>query len=467
MKQRIVALLTVLALMLSLCAVTALAGEGDEAKPAEAAEAKQDSGAPAEENAGETVDPADGTAKTQTAGDPGEEAEAPSPAGPDPEPAVDPETGEALEETAEIAPDAVGSVSFANLERRIREKNLTVLSLQENIAGIEGLNYEEMSEQLRKTLHQLATGKWQLGQAGMWESFAYTQLEQAYHATREQFDAIKKGELQADNAGVVRQLKNLQDQIVMAGESMYVAIAAMEQQEAALERQLAAMNRTVEEMELRYQLGQISALQLQQTKAGRTSLVSGMETLQMNIRNYKLQLELLIGAELTGKIRLEAVPQVKTAQLDKMDEAAGLAQAKEKSYELFSAKQTLEDAKDAYVENISGPYYLRDSVTRTLEAAKYTYSAAIQDYELRFHTLYAQVMDYRQILDAAQVSLACEEEAYAAQELKYQQGTISQNALLEAADTLRTAEEKVAGAANDLFSAYNSYCWAVQHGILN
>ena len=32
---------------------------------------------------------------------------------------------------------------------------------------------------------------------------------------------------------------------------------------------------------------------------------------------------------------------------------------------------------------------------------------------------------------------------------------------------LQEAEEKVQTAANDLFSSYNTYCWAVEHGVLN
>ena len=97
----------------------------------------------------------------------------------------------------------------------------------------------------------------------------YDQLDQAYDAVREKFDAIKEGEMQKDNADLVRQLKNLQDQIVVAGESTYIALQALEVQEGQLQRQLAALNRTVEEMELRYKLGQISALTLQQVKDGR------------------------------------------------------------------------------------------------------------------------------------------------------------------------------------------------------
>lgn len=45
------------------------------------------------------------------------------------------------------------------------------------------------------------------------------------------------------------------------------------------------MNRTVQEMELRYDLGQISALQLQQTESGRTQLKSNLETVEMNLDN--------------------------------------------------------------------------------------------------------------------------------------------------------------------------------------
>lgn len=454
MRQRIRSMLLALALALSLGAVPVLADQTPQPEPSAADPAETEQ---TQTEEGETA-PAEGAEETEEA------APADSPAGPDQE-----TTGEELE----IVPDPVGTVSFENLERRIREHNLQLLALEENVASLEGMDYEAMQESLRKRLHNFAQGKWikqtdeELANIMGLGEVSLEFLNSSYDALREQFDAIRDGELQKDNAGVVRQLKNLQDQIVMSGETLYMAIYAMETQETALQRQLAAMNRTVEEMELRYELGQISALQLQQTKSGRTSLVSGLDTLQMNIRNYKLQLEMLIGAELTGEIELGAMPSVTDQELEKMDEEADLAAAKEQSYEIYAAEQTMKDAEDAYVENMTAVLYIKDSVERTLEAAKYTYNASIQDYELRFRMLYAQVQDYRQILSAAQTALACEQASYAAQELKYQQGSISENTLLSARDTLQEAEETVESAKNDLFSAYNSYCWAVEHGILN
>ena len=334
---------------------------------------------------------------------------------------------------------------------------------------LESIDYDDLKDDLRDQLNEIAQGQWFMVQFDQEGTLAYEQMQQAYDAVREQFDAIKDGEMQEDNAGTIRQLKNLQDQIVMGGEATYVALAAMEIQEASLQRQLTAMNRTVEEMELRYQLGQISSLQLSQVKAGQTSLASGLETLRMNIRTYKAQLELLLGAEMTGEIALGPVPTVTEKQLEAMDLEKDLAAAKEKSYELYDAAQTLEDQREDFKDNYS--YHSTSLSSRqawhTWQAAQYTYNNTVQNYELRFRGLYAQVKDYKQIWEAAKVSLESQKLSAAASELKYEQGTISYNALLDARDELTAAEEKVQSAANDLFSSYNTYCWAVQHGILN
>ena len=271
---------------------------------------------------------------------------------------------------------------------------------------------------------------------------------------------------------MVWQLNSLEDQIVMGGEALYVALVGLEIQEGSLQRQLTAMNRTVEEMELRYNMGQISALQLSQVKAGQSSLASGLETLRMNIANYKLQLEMMIGAELTGEIVLGVLPEVTAEELEKMNLEEDLLSAKTNSYALHEAALTLEDAKEVY-DDAGGDGYSRPEkyeykkAKHTWNSAVHTYNNAIQEFELKFRSLYAQVQDCYQIWNSSLVSLASEQESFKASELKYQQGTISQNAYLDAQDSLTAAEETVKTAANDLFSMYNTYCWAVQHGILN
>lgn len=392
-------------------------------------------------------------------------AEEPSPEKDAPDSQESAVAGPDAEPEADYEPDPLGQVRFSSVEQRIRENNLQILALNEQIAALEEIDYEKQLDKLRRALNSLAGSQWTMLEMGMGSSYAYDQMNQSYSALRRQFDAIWDGDLQEDNAGIVRQLKNLEDQIALGGETMYMAILAMESQEDGLERQLAALDRQLEELRLRHKLGQISTLTLTEAEAGRASLASGLETLRMNIRVYKAQLETLLGAEQTGSIQLGGVPQVTAKQLSDMDLEAGLASAKEASYELFDAKCTLKDTQDAY--HGIGDYTPTLNAEHGWPAAKYTYNNTVQNYEMKFRTLYAQVKDYKQILEASKVSASSKEASYAAAELKYRQGNISKNTLLTAEDELTAAKEAVRSAENDLFTAYNNYCWAVKTGILN
>ena len=300
-------------------------------------------------------------------------------------------------------------------------------------------------------------------------------MDKAYRAVREQFDAIKEGDMQKDNADTIRQLKNLQNQIVMAGETTYIALAAMELQQDGLERQLAALDRQITELDLRYELGHISSLTLKQAKSGRAALSSGLATLGMNLDVYKGQLELLIGAGITGNISLGALPAVSQEELDAMNLEKDLETAKANSWALYDAAETHREAREKY-NGYGGDYgesYASDNdraytqARHTYYSAKYTYDNTVQSFELGLRGLYLKVKDCKQILSAARTALAVERDNYAAAQLKQSQGNLSRNALLEAGDKLKEAQEKVAGAENDLFSAYNAYRWAVDYGILN
>lgn len=366
---------------------------------------------------------------------------------------------------AEYHPDPLGAVSFAAVEQRARRNNLQILALDQQIAALEDIDYEKNLNDLRDALNGIASAQGMLLDMGQGSSYSYDKLTDSYNALRRQFDAIWNGDLQEDNAGLIRQLKNLEDQIVLGGETMYMAILSMESQETDLERQLTALDRQLQELELRYKLGQIAALTLTEAKAGRSALASGLETLRMNIRVYKTQLETLLGAEQTGSVKMGGVPQVTAAQLAAMDPEKDLAAAKERSYELFEARKTYEDTRDAY--HGIGDYTPSLSAEHGWPAAQYTYRNAVQSYELKFHTLSAQTADYKQVLEAAKVTLESKKASCAASELKFKQGNISQNAFLTAVEEAAAAEEAVHKAENDLFTAYNSYRWAVETGILN
>ena len=377
----------------------------------------------------------------------------------------------AAEETAQTTPDAAGTLRFENLSARMKTGYYTVMSLEENIAAIECIDYDKMYEDLRDNLNLIADYQWGMIQAGQGGSYAYETLEQRYNNARKTFDDIKDGKLQKDYADTVRQLRNMQDSLTAMGESLYVNLLSLEDQSAALIRQTAALDRTIEEVKLRYELGQVSAMTLQQTEAGKAQVESGKAAIDAAVAQLRRQLNAMIGEELTAPLTLNALPEVTAEQLAAMDVEKDLEKAKAASYDLYAAKLTLEDADEEYKDKAGDLGYNKDNyeyiaVKHQWQAAQYTYNAAVQNFELSFRSLYDSVQSYASALNAAKVSLECERSDLAAAQLRYEQGTISENALHTAEDELYTAQDTVSGAERDLFTAYNNYRWAVDYGLL-
>ena len=378
----------------------------------------------------------------------------------------------AAEETAQTTPDAAGTLRFENLSARMKTGYYTVMSLEENIAAIECIDYDKMYEDLRDGLNQIAEAQWMMLQIpGAGETYTYKSLQDQYDTLRKTFDDIKDGKLQQDNADLVRQLSDAENQLLMAGQTLYINLLGLEDQSAALTRQTAALDRTIEEVKLRYELGQVSAMTLQQTEAGKAQAESGKAAIDAAVAQLRRQLNAMIGEELTAPLTLNALPGVTVEQLAAMDVEKDLERAKAISYSLYAAKLTLDDADEEYKDKARDLGYNEDNyeyiaVKHRWQAAQYTYNAAVQNFELSFRSLYDSVQSYASALNAAKVSLECERSDLAAAQLRYEQGTISENALHTAEDELYTAQDTVSGAERDLFTAYNNYRWAVDYGLL-
>lgn len=378
----------------------------------------------------------------------------------------------AAAETAQTAPDAEGTLRFENLSARMKTGYYTVMSLEENIAAIECIDYDKMYEDLRDGLNQIAEAQWMMLQIpGAGETYTYKSLQDQYDTLRKTFDDIKDGKLQQDNADLVRQLRDAENQLLMAGQTLYINLLGLEDQSAALIRQTAALDRTIEEVKLRYELGQVSAMTLQQTEAGKAQVESGKAAIDAAVAQLRRQLNAMIGEELTAPLTLNALPEVTAEQLAAMDVEKDLEKAKAASYDLYAAKLTLEDADEEYKDKAGDLGYNKDNyeyiaVKHQWQAAQYTYNAAVQNFELSFRSLYDSVQSYASALNAAKVSLECERSDLAAAQLRYEQGTISENALHTAEDEHYTAQDTVSGAERDLFTAYNNYRWAVDYGLL-
>ena len=408
------------------------------------------------------------------------------------------------------SPAPAGTLTYDQLEQQVRAGDLKILILEENIASAQATDFDKIREDLRDQLNSIANQQWQLIGGGSGGGQDYSQLftdaagataqdqylygavnalqsgmtamsnmltsstrqtlKQAYDAVREQYDDLKDGKTQKTVADSVRMMENMVNSEVKLAQATYAQLVELDAALDTLDRSLAALDRQVEELELRYKLGQISALTLEQVKSGRATLASQRETYASQARSGLMALEFMTGRHLTGTLKLGSLPAVTAEQVTAMDLEKDMAAAKEKSWTLYDAKNTLNDAKetfddagDEYDHNEKKYQYVQ--AQHTWQAAQYTYQATVTGFELTFRGLYDKVKDARQVLGAAQTALAVQQDSYAAQELKYQQGSISKNALLDAGDTLASAQDTVDTARRSLFTAYNNYRWAVEYGI--
>ena len=381
------------------------------------------------------------------------------------------------DELAFTGEDDFRYLAFEDLRDRVLEGSLTAKMLQESIASIDAMDYTDMYQSLNAQMTSLEAAQMMYAQIpvasemeGAMQGYIISNLASSYASLSATVSDLASGKLQKDSAAARKQLKNAQDLTVVGAESLYFAILELEQTKGTLQRNLTALDRSLKEMELRYELGQVSALTLEQVRNGRAALQSNLSTLEMNLRRCKLQMQSMIGASLNGSLVLGPLPALSQGLVDSMDYKPDLSEAKTRSYDLFAAKKKLDEADDSYEdtrESYAQNTYNVRSARHTYEAALYEYKMAVQSFEMNFRNAFDSVKDYQQVLNSAQTSLAFQESTYASMELKYRQGNLSRNALLDAEDELTEAKDAVETARRNLFTAYRTYYWAVNYGVMS
>lgn len=409
------------------------------------------------------------------------------------------------------------ALSFDSVATLVLCNNYNVLSMNETIAMLDEMDFDEMEDMLRDSIDQLEQSQQLVSEtagyvsasiSGLLDSYekivnalamiptigngetadfsqasqifsgyvemntqqSLLSIESSIAALEQQLDGIDKQ--REDGKLTIRQLETAKNQIVMAAQSLYIGLLGLQRTDAAITRSMEALDRTTKEMELRYKMGQISELQLKQVKSGRTQVESKQQTLRMNMDLLNMQLNSMIGEIVGENLALAPLPEVTEQQLAAMDLVTDYKMAEKSSYEVYAAQKALDDAQEAYDDAVKE--YGRNSkeqaftaAEHSYQAAQYTYQASMQSFSIKFRTLYLQVKDYAQVLAAAKENQKLKEAEYEAAKLKCQRGTISENACLDVRDEVATAKDSVETAASDLFSAYNNYCWAVSCGILN
>ena len=370
------------------------------------------------------------------------------------------------------APDKPGTLSFENLESRMRTSCASVMALEEGAATVDSIDYTKMFEQSKDSLEKLADSLFFLSGDPTMAGFT-SSLKSAQESLADSLEDMSDGTFRRDNELTKHQMHNLANQVICGAQKLYISICTYEQQLSDAERSLAALDRALTAAEKSFQLGQISALQLQQLRSSRASAASKIETLRMAIANMKSSLLSMLGEDPSGSLQLMGLPEVPEASVAAMNYEADLAAATEKSYDLHSAdvvlaraKETWEDsAEDFHYGNFVGDRYRYDMALHTWQAAQYTNTSAHQSFTLSFLTAYRAVSNAKQVLDAAQTALEYQKQSFLSSQTQFNRGMISANDLKDAEDALATAESAVFSAKVDYFTAWNTYSWLVRTGL--
>lgn len=420
--------------------------------------------------------------------------------------------------TTSVTIPSDGTLSFSQIGERVKANNLTLKAAEESLKQAKAMDWDDAidemedaidnldiqisqllngsTEQLKKAQADLTTSLNRISVVdnkltGLEElikntvalstlsSFSqYSQMQAASlkaskESLEDQLDDLKeqKADYQKTLADTERQIDYAADQTISGAESLYLTILSTQLQLDGLKNNtLASTQRSLKEIELRYQLGQVSKLTLTQVQNGYESLESSITSLENTVSTLYSSLQSLMGDVPTGKLRLLDTPSVTANELSYLNYASDLSKAKENSYTLYTADRAVEDAEDAMNDarrDEGKNSYQYKMAEYAYQSSIYKKDAAVANFEASFLNLYKAIAPAQTALAAKQSALAYEQQMYAVAEKKYQLGNLSANALQDAKDTLDSAQRDVEAAQLDLFTAYHSYDQAVKLGLIS
>lgn len=420
--------------------------------------------------------------------------------------------------TTSVTIPSDGTLAFSQIGERVKANNLTLKAAQESLKQAQAMDWNDAIDEMEDAIDnldiqisQLLTGSSsQLAEANKalqaslasvsvskegfvdlgdvikntiavstlttlseYGKIQVESLKSTKESLEDQLDDLKeqKEDYQKTLADTERQIDYAADQTISGAESLYLTILSTQLQLDGLKNNtLTSTQRSLKEIELRYQLGQVSKLTLTQVQNGYESLASSITSLENTVSTLYSSLQSLMGDVPTGKLRLLDTPSVTANELSYLNYASDLSKAKENSYTLYTADRAVEDAEDAMNDarrDEGKNSYQYKMAEYAYQSSIYKKDAAVASFEASFLNLYKAIAPAQTALAAKQSALAYEQQMYAVAEKKYQLGNLSANALQDAKDTLDSAQRDVEAAQLDLFTAYHSYDQAVKLGLIS
>ncbi|MET0017625.1 TolC family protein [Oscillibacter sp.] len=356
-------------------------------------------------------------------------------------------TANSIHNTALVADNTADTLHFENLRKALEKYNYTVLSLQGQMKDISNTTTADVWDMI-VPLGQMKSGVSEAKNSvpintPLWTAL-YTEealLSSQIGALQAQRDSMNDSTESAKNS-----LNDAINQIVKGAETLYIAIVTMEDGLDAMNRGLETLDRAVAITEKRQELGMASAYDVESIHHQRSQLQSQIDSLKFQISSNKVTLEGMCGMELSGSVKLAALPIPTQADLDAVSYDKMLSTAMDRNVDVANAQIS---------------YSTKDSGANknALSGAKNTFAA-------KFKVVCITIPEDSRLVTAAQGTVDFQQRTFNIAAKKYELGMLSHEEYLSAKSDLDSAQDDLKTAQRNLFSAYRAYVNATQYGLV-
>ncbi len=383
---------------------------------------------------------------------------------------------------AQTTTPAVKTLRFDELERTVRENNLSVKALTQQLKSVEEtkvstsydnqyFTLEQQMSQYQAQINELDAAISALGTDAANDALCKTLIAQrsalqgSLRALQVSYGDLKDSE---DNAAdkhkdtvtaTQRQVANAADLLCFGAQNTFVSLHTLAVSQSEMTCSLAELDRSIAILRAQVRRGMAGALDLLALQSQRETLLANQKTLEVQRANLQNSLAVQCGLGADTKLELTALPEVTAEQLAAMNYDQDLAEALKNSYSIWAKQDAAQQASDDYENDVTDNIY-------AYEAAKITAQAEPDNVKTAFRQLYNAVRDKKSALDAANADAAQGSKTFASKQVQYTRGALSKNDYLQAQDTFAALERAQTNAKINLLTAYNQYNWA-KRGVMN
>lgn len=383
---------------------------------------------------------------------------------------------------AQTTPPTVKTLRFDELERTVRENNLSVKAFAQQLKSVEEtkvstsydnqyFTLEQQMSQYQAQIKDLDAAIAALGTDASSDALRKTliaqrsALQSSVRALQVSYRDLKDNEDHATDkhkdtlTATQRQLTNATDLLCVGAQSTFVSLHTLEVSQSEMARSLAQLDRSIAIVRVQVSRGMAGMLDLLALQSQRETLLANQKTLEVQRANLQNSLAVQCGLSADTKLEITALPEVTAAQLATMNYDQDLTEALKNSYSIWAKQDAAQQASHDYANNVTDNIY-------AYEAAKITAQAEPDNVKTAFRQLYNAVRDKKNALDAANADAAQGSKTFASKQTHYARGALSKNEYLQAQDTFAALERAQTNAKINLLTAYNQYNWA-KRGVIN